>query len=800
MTLRTFVSFVFLLSYPAITVHAQSDRGTVTGRVTDQSGAPLPGVQIVDRSLQRGTTTGADGTYTLRGLPTGAHTLEFRFVGFQTAVREVRVGGGETITVDVSLRTRVLETDGVIVTGTARAGRTLRTPQDVDVLDTDALETGRSASLGAMLEERVPGISSIQTGSQAGKPVLRGLSGSRVRILKDGIAQEYFQFGVRHFPATSTSEAERIEVARGPSSIQYGSDALGGAINVITKPAPTADFGESRFGGRVHSQYYGNNNERAGGVEIQGARGGVGVRAGFERRVADDYSTPDAATFFETQKGGTFGDPKYAGTIPFTNFEQWSGYAQAGTQGEFGTAQVYGDYWANRQNFLLPAGGPAGNSANPPVGLGQNLEHGNLIAKANLVFDGFVFQPRFGVQTSIRQSGVPGTSLNDIEANGGINGFDYPLDLKTNVYTGRLEAVHPEVGPVGGTVGVTLQHQDANRRGLSELQPSAQTWNLGLFVFEEADLSPWMVTAGLRADWRSIEAEPNERTQQPDALTNEYLTLAGALGANVVVAPGVALAVNLSTGFRAPSVFELYASGVHGGVAAVQRGNPALEPERAYSGDLSLRVRRDRLTVEVTGYVNAIRNYVYLSNTGQMDADADLPIFASAQTDAVLPGLEMRAEGQLRPWLHVGGTAAFLGGRGDRLSDDGSEGPLPLLPADKIEGFVHLTPDALGPLGSPRLEIAAKHVFSKNAAGRYEPFAQFDAGFGPPFGTASTKRYTTVDASLQTRIALGLGVPLSVRIAAKNVFDTVYRDFLDTYKGYALSPGRDVRLSLSVSF
>ncbi|MFO8099701.1 MAG: TonB-dependent receptor plug domain-containing protein, partial [Salinibacter sp.] len=373
--------------------HAQSERGAVSGVVTDADGAPLAGAQIVDRSLQRGTTTGPDGQFTLARLPTGEHTLEVRFVGYQTAVRTVRVEAGETATLDVSLKTRVLETDGVTVTGTARARSTLSSPQSVDVLDADNLDINRSAALGEVLAGNVPGVSSIQTGSQAGKPVLRGLSGNRIRVLKDGIAQEYYQFGVRHFPTTSTNEAERIEVVRGPSSIQYGSDALGGAINVLTKKAPSASPGETDVGGRFRSQYHTNNNERAAGLDLEGARGPVGVRAGIERRLAGNYTAPDEPTFFDTQQGGTFGDPKYTDEVPFTNFEQWNGYAQVGTQGDFGSVQVYGDYWINRHNFLLPTGGPGGENA---YGLGQNLEHGNLVAKGTFVVDGFVLRPRLG--------------------------------------------------------------------------------------------------------------------------------------------------------------------------------------------------------------------------------------------------------------------------------------------------------------------------------------------------------------------------------------------------------------------
>ncbi len=799
MPLRTLFASVCLSLLLFPTANAQPDRGTVTGTVTDTDGDPLPGVQVVDQALQRGTTTDTDGRYRLNNLPTGTHTLEFRFVGYQTAVRTVALDAGKPVTIDVTLQAQVLESAGVTVTGTARAQSTLTTPQEVDVFGTEDLGESRSASLGATLAENVAGVSTIQTGSQTGKPVLRGLSGNRIVVLKNGISQEFFQFGVRHSPPTNASEAGRIEVARGPSSIQYGSDALGGAINIITKDLPTADPGESRFGGEVQSQYYANNNERAVGLDLQGARGAVGVRAGFERRIADNYTAPDAPTFFETREGGTFGDPKYTGTVPFTNFRQWSGYAQVGLQGAFGSVQVYGDYWLNRQNFLLPTGGPKGNPENPAVGLGQNLEHGNLMATANLVADGFVVQPRLSVQTSIRQSAGPGTPLSVIEDDGGFDDFAFPVDLRSDVYTGRLEVTHPALGSVSGTLGAEVQFQDADSRGPVGLQPTADTWTVAGFVFEELELGPWTVNAGLRGDWQRIDAAPNDRTDDPALLENDYLTLAGAVGGNVVVAKGVALAANLSSGFRAPSVFELYASGVHGGVAAFQTGTPTLDPERSFSADLSVRVRRDRLTAEVTGYVNAINNYIHLQNT-QETASGGLPIFTMDQTDAVLPGLEAKVEAQVRPWLHVGGELAVLGGTGDDLGPNGSASELPLLPADKLTGFLHLTPGAWGPLRTPRIEIDVKQAFEKDAAGRFEPFSQFDAGFGPNFGTASTQDYLKTDVAIESRFSLGLGVKPSLRVAVRNLFDTTYRDFLDTYKGYALSPGRDVQVSLSTQF
>lgn len=801
MTLRvlctTFIIALFLMPDAAA---QPSERGAVEGTVTTEDGHPLPGVQVVDPSLQRGTTTGPDGTYRLSGLPTGTHTLEYRFVGYQTAVREVTVGAGATAELDVTLQSRVLETDGVTVTGTARARSTLRAPQDVDVMRPEQLQARRGAALGDLLEENVGGVSSIKTGSQAGKPVLRGLSGNRIVLLKDGIAQEFYQFGVRHFPTTNASEAERVEVVRGASSILYGSDALGGAINVISKPAPTTGIEEFDVGGSASTQYYANNNERAGSIDLSAAQGNVGWRLGAERRVGGNFHTPKAPTFFETGNGGTFGDPKYTGEVPFTGFAQWSAYGQAGMQGDFGTMQVHADYWANAHDFILPDGGPKGNPDNPPRGLGQNLEHSNVVAKGNLVADGFVFKSRLSWQRSVRQSGAPGTTLGDIRDNGGLGGFPYPLNLKTDIYTTRLEVAHPTIGVMSGTIGAEVQHQDADTRGSAELQPSARTWNTGVFVFEDLDLDPITLSFGGRLDVRTIDAVPNERTANPDDLANMYTTLSGALGASYVFSDGWALATNLSSGFRAPSVFELYASGVHGGVAAFQVGNPDLDPERSYSADLSLRIRRDRVTAEVTGYVNAISNYIFLENTGDVNEDSGLPIFATDQTDAVIPGIEATVEWSVQPWLQVGGSTAVLDGTGDNLGTDGSTGELPLLPANTVKGFVRWVPEGTERLQNPQLEVNWKRAFDKEAAGRFEPFAQFDGDFGPPFGTASTQAYSVVNIEARTTLELGLGVPLTLTVGVDNLLDETYRDFLDTYKGYALAPGRDVQFGVSTSF
>ena len=800
------------LASPAARGQSGSSGGhaRLTGTVTSaETGAPLPGASVALPALDRGTQTGPDGTFRLTGLVAGTARVRVSYVGYESAAREVTLERGKDATLDVALFPSRLQGEEVVVTGTPVAQSTLRSTQDVEAVSPAELEAERTAALGDVLEATVPGAASVKTGAQAGKPVLRGLTGNRVKLLKNGVAQEYYQFGVRHFPNTSMLEAERIEVVRGPASLLYGSDALGGAINVLTSSVPDAGFR-----GRVGGQYFANNDERAGFMQLEGGTAlgealTLGAQAGGERRVAGNFHTSEAPTFFETGKGGTFGDPKYTGEVPFTSFDQWSTYGQVGLEGDFGSASLYAEGWQNQQNFVLPQGGPIGNEENPPLGVGQNLEQYNVQLRASLPAGAFVFKPRLSFQRAVRQSAGQGSTLEAIEEAKESGSFDYPVDLMKDVYTGRLEVLHPTVGSLSGTLGAEALFQDGESTGPVPLEPPSEVYNLGVFVFEELDLDPVTLSGGLRVDYRYQQAAPPQETLDAlgldagsGALENSYTTLSGSVGASWVFADGLSVFTNLGTGFRAPSIFELYGNGQHGGVAAVQQGNPILSPERTYSTDLGFRARTGPLTGEVVGYYTYFTNYIYLRNTGE-NAGTDgsgPPIYTSGQTQAQLGGVEVSARLRVTPWLTVGGEAAFLTSQGDDLeTNTDDDRVLPLIPADRAGAHLRFEPEGLGILDAPFAQVKLRHAFSKDAAGRYEPFSQFDAGFGPPFGTASTKGYTLLDVSAGAIFRLGPVQP-RLTIGAKNLLDRAYRNFLDTYKGYALSPGRNVFIKLTVLF
>jgi len=797
---RVFASvavFLFLSGARPMVAGAQEQspdarRSALTGQVTTPSGEPLSAVNVQVPALGRGTVTGENGRYRLERLPAGRLRVRFSRIGYGSDTRMVELSPGAVRSLDVELDVRAVVSRDITVTGTATASDPLRVPQEVDIVGSEEMTATGSSSLGEVLTEKVTGVSSISTGSQVGKPVLRGLSGKRVKVLQDGVSQEFFQYGVRHSPPTSMSEAERVEVVRGPASVLYGSDALGGAVNVISKPLPSAPAGETHAGGRVAAGYRSGNEERTGSADVNLAAGPLGLRAGVERRVADNLTTPETGTFFEEGgRPGPFGPPKYAGEVPFTNFEQLNAYGQIGVQGGFGSAQLFVDRWDNEQNFLLPVGGPAGSESNPPVGLGQSLDNTNVEASGTFSPGIFTLEPTLAYQRGIRQAAGPGTTFEESP--------DWAIDLRKEVYTGRFLARHDPAGPFEGTAGVEALREETDSEGPVELEPSSEVTNLAAFAFEQWSADRFTVTGGLRLDHREQEAAPNERTEQPELLERSFTEVTGAVGANIRLADGLALASNANVGFRAPSIFELYASGVHGGVAAVQLGNPNLGPERAFTVDLSFRANTSRFRGRVTAYRNRIDDYIFLENTGETN-EGGLPFFRAAQTDARILGVEGGGRVSATPWLAVGGSFSFLDGEGDGLTDPGTgepeDGPMPLLPADRLGGFVELGPEGSETFTRPSLRVDVSHAFRKEAAGRIEPFSQFD---GAPFGTATTRAYTLIDVEAGATLRLGV-TSLSLTVGVDNLTDEVHRDFLDTYKGYALSPGRSLRTRVSVPF
>ncbi|NGP76044.1 TonB-dependent receptor [Balneolaceae bacterium YR4-1] len=768
-------------------------QGAVQGTVTNEAGQEMPGVNIAFPQLNRGTVSKADGSYRVGNIRKGTYVLTFSFIGYQSVNREVTIKADETTTLNVTLEPRLIQSETITVTGTPYASDPLTTPADVDVLSGDAKFSKQQTSLGSSLDD-LAGVSSISTGSQMGKPVIRGLSGSQVRVLDDGVAMDYQQYGVRHGPNVDPFTSERIEVVRGAASVQYGSDALGGAVNVISNSIPDALDREAFITGQLLSDYSTNNRELAGGIHLEGANAGWGYTGTLIRRSAGNMTAPDIPTFTETNNTEA---PKFSGELDHTDYDQLNGSIGVGYTGSFGQVSAEYSRWSNEHNFLLPDG----------MGLGQNLENDVIQLKGNInLGNNFILNPKFTFSENLRQSN-PGDANAGPRSELPEEGFAH-LDILLQSYSAKTELEHPSVGPFRGTLGIEYTYQDQETRGVEPLVPSATVTNFATFLFEKAELGKLTISTGFRFDARTHEAEPNEALNLPDissgetsnVLDQEYYEFSGSLGATYQFNEQMAIAANIGRGFRAPSLFNLHVDGIHGGVAAYQVGNPFLDSERSLNTDLSLRWRSETVTAKITAYRNVIRNYIFLVNSGEFsDGGQGPPILESVQGDARLFGANANFEAQLNNWLQVNGTFETV--TGENIEDDIQRvDKLPLLPPTKFSAGIKLVQNKIGFFESPFLSIQVNHTLSKDAAGRYEPFWQFgNAPQFSDFGVASTDSYTLLNATLGVELPIW-SRPVSVQISARNLFNEAYRNFLDTYKGYALSPGRNISFRVKVPF
>lgn len=779
---RYFFIFIFIYFFCFQFAIAEVKEGVIMGKVYDNSDIPIVGVTVTLPQLHRKTITNQHGVYRFVNVPTGNYLLVFQIYGYETHRQKVIISK-KKVNVNIKLHLTSIESYSITVTGTPYSEDPLISAADVDIVEGRKKIVNQSSNLGETLEG-LPGVSNIATGSQVGKPVIRGLSSNRIRILADGIAMDYQQFGVRHWANMDPFLVERIEVVRGASCVLYGSGALGGVINVIPNQIPLRISEKSILRGNLITQYYSNNSEFVGGLTLESAFGNFGLSGTIVGRTAGNMYVPDVKTAAET---GISTDPKFTGELDFTDFNQLNGSLGIGYQEKFGELVINYSHWCNEHNFLLPNG----------KGIGQNIENNVFQIKGLVALgDNWIIKPTLSYIQNLRQSNKTGSPRDQMPD-------DIVIDLLVKNYTARVQLEHEKLGPFSGQMGIEHLYGDHDTRGTVPLLPAATIHNFAAFVFEEAKLGDLTLSIGARFDVRNQEATPNETLKLPDyyigetkdVLKQDYSVFTGSIGATYRFTKNLALAANLGRGFRIPSIFELHVYGEHGGIAAFQIGDPNLKEETSLNTDLSIRWRSSRLQAKATIYRNAINNYIYLINTGEFhikDDGSQIPIMKTIQSDAELIGADASLQTQLFPWLQV--RCMYETVKGENLNTDEK---LPLLPASKADAEVRFIQKKLGPFKNCWLSISVGHSNKKEAAGRYEPFWQFD--LNQNFGIASTEAYTLLDLGIGFDIMVG-GQPVTISLEVKNATNEAYRDFLDTYKGYALSPGRNILLKLNFPF
>ncbi|NGM48792.1 TonB-dependent receptor [Caulobacter sp. 602-2] len=556
------------------------------------------------------------------------------------------------------------DVEGVVVTADplGRSGKDVIS--SVAVLTGEAFVQRRQATLGETLNG-LPGVNSDTFGGGASRPVIRGQTAPRVKVLSEGAAlMDASEVSPDHAVSGEPLLLEGVEILRGPSALLYGGGAIGGAVNLIDRKIPTQipplggdGVAEVRFGS--------GDNERAGVLGLTAGVGQFAVRIEAAGRKTDDYEVPD---FDSSTVPGTFNRTSTAtlglswigsrGYLGAAYTQQDSKYGLPGHSHEYESCHPHG--------ATLHCGGHDDHEDEDDHDHDhEGEEHGapvvDLLSK-RVDVRGEINDPFAGVERIRLRGGYTDYRHHEIE-DGAI-----ATTFGNKGYDARVEVQHAPIGGVRGVVGVQVGKSDFSAVGEEAFIPESRTQTRAVFVVEEYVAGDWRFEGALRQEWQEASAQG-----RVDA---DHKPFSASAAASWTFTPGYVASLSVARSQRAPSAQELYARGVHLATNTYEIGSADLDVETAASAELALRKTQGATTFSASVYRYEYDGYIYADT---LDRYEDFRLVRYSQDDARFTGVEGQVTQKLKPWLSVTAFGDYVRAR---LKDGG--GDLPRVPAGRL--------------------------------------------------------------------------------------------------------------------
>jgi hemoglobin/transferrin/lactoferrin receptor protein len=662
--------------------------------------------------------------------------------------------------------------DRIVVTASRQEEASADTPAPITVIDRRMIEQAQPEKMADLFKE-IPGVEIEGEGPFRGIPVIRGFSSNRVLILVDGQrlnnARESTTFAGIQPGLVNLAEVERIEVLRGPASVQYGSDAIGGVINIITR-APNLSSDEFALHGDVSYEYGTAAEANQASAYVSGSGKGFAFDVGAAYQDASDYKAAD----------GAHEDPRYTpytlddDTVPNSGMEQttFNGNLRFLT-GEQGLFRVNMEV-VRTDDVGFPGFDPATsgidisfpNFDRDKIGLAWNS--GSVWGLEDISLSAHYQQVD---KESIRNIEVPGfASFNSTRslidsygfnaqsiANLGINRLTFGLDY----YQDRVEDETEAQNCFGGfcldpTTEVAV--------------PKSRQTGLGAYVQDKIQASDrFILHAGLRGDTFTFKSDEDPDYQgEPFDVTDSAVS--GNLGLNYKITEEVDLTALIARGFRSPNLQERSFFGLASTGDTLILQNPNLDSESSLNYEVGFKARYDRYFGGLNVFYNDVSDFITLEFLG-VDPATGLELAQFANIDkATIWGVEFDLETIFATWWSVFLNYAYIQGTND-ITDE----PLSAIPPQKIVlGLRYQRPRWFA-------EASARIVDRKDRLPTDDP--RFEEGY--PGFTVYTLR-----GGYDFRFGLGLIASL------ENASDKVYSEPFNNRP----EPGRNLRMAVRYRF
>jgi iron complex outermembrane receptor protein len=770
---RILYVLLFIILFQSINAQ-NSFKGTITDKSSNEV---IANVAVYCTELNIGTRSNEQGQFELKNLSKGVFKMQFSLLGYQSLIETITVKDS-ALTLNISLNKNVFEVNEVVVSGAYTTSQD-ESPQEIDVVKINEMQkTGASTVMDVI--SKVPGVSAITTGPHVSRPVIRGMSGNRILTVVDGVRFETQQWDEEHGIGVNELGTDRIEIIKGPASLLYGPEAMGGVIHFVEEQPAAVGHTTAE----VRSSAYTNNGSFGGGGKIKGATEKYNWCVSAQGKLLSDY-------FYDG----------YTTRVPNTRLTEGGGKATFGITRKWGSSTL--SYTFNQAYYgildikdLLPGKKEVEKDMFPTeIEAPYHSVMDNKINSQTTILAGASrFKITLGYQNNQR------TEFEDTV--GRKTGYEYiSMNLSTATYDLKWHLpTWKHFSTIIGTQGM-YQTNTNDPKAYSQLVPDATISDMGFVALTKYNLKRFNLTAGVRWDSRNLSTVGHFRndstiTINMPAITRSYDNISGAIGATYDIEDHLLLRANYAAGYRTPNLNELMSNGVKLESRHFEIGDINFVKETNNEFDLSAIIKSKNFSVEVGAYVNNIMNFIYLAPTGGYKANNlnggkdSLPVYQFYQDNALIAGGEagLDIHPQSISWVHLELKGANLS-----ATRTGNNTNLPMMPADRIYSSLVFS--------------FKEHKWFRNMWAKIGSMSAFDQNKVAPNET-TTPGYTLLNLAFGATTKIWKLNTVEFVLAVNNALDTKYIDnmsrlrvpVLPTYPNGVYNQGINVVLSLRVPF
>ncbi len=639
-------------------------QNSISGIVTDQNNNPLLGVEIYIEQLHIGTTSDENGAFELHKIPQGKIEVTFSYIGFES-LKKIFTDKNENSSITIQLKETSERIDEVIIAAP------FNKLQSENVMKIESRSIANLEKIGAptLIQSltAIPGVEQFSTGTGIGKPVIRGLTGNRVLVYTQGVRLENQQFGSEHGLGLNSAGIGSVEVIKGPASLLYGSDALGGVL--YFNPEKFAYQGKTNAD--VSQDFFSNTLGSSTSIGVKTSKDVFKFLARGTYNTHADYKIPN-------------GD-----RVTNTRFNEKDFKAGFGLNLKNFVTELRYNY--NSANIGITEGIDVQTTSKTPLLPYQQINmhilslHNHLfLANSKLDINlGYVRNERMEFEEEHDHHEEEEHEEEHEEEGHEEHHEEAALNMQLKTFTYEAKYHLPKTDKLETILGIQGLHQTNENFGEELLIPNAKTNDIGMLATAIYNFNDHhTLQGGLRYDYRNLstnayEIEDHNTTEVVDGVDNTYGNFTFSLGYKTNLFNFITTRINLASGYRAPNLAELTSYGVHHGTNRFEIGNPDLKSEQNLQTDISLGYNSEHLEVYANGFYNHINNYIYAAPTGDMEDG--YPVYAYIQNNAKLYGGELGIHYHPHPidWLHLESSFETVTGK----KDNGDY--LPLIPANK---------------------------------------------------------------------------------------------------------------------